>query len=58
MSEPDKPVGEGVQAPTVPIWGLNTPDPATGSEPESKDLVEDAEREPDDPDRAAKDGLA
>jgi hypothetical protein len=34
------------------------PDPTTGSEPESKDLVKDAERKSDDPDKAAKDGLA
>jgi hypothetical protein len=58
MSEHDKPAGESVQPPTVPIRGVNIPDPTTGSEPESKDLVEDAKRKSDDPDRAAKDGLA
>jgi hypothetical protein len=51
-------VRESVQPPTVPIRGLNTPDPTTGGEPESKDLVEDAKRKPGDPDSAAQDGLA
>lgn len=58
MAETDKPSGESVVPPTVPIPNVNVPDPTTGSEPESKDLVKDAERKPDDPDKAAKDGLA
>ena len=44
--------------PTVPIPNVNVPDPTTGSEPESKDPVKEAESKPDDPDKAAKDGLA
>jgi hypothetical protein len=58
MAETDKPRGESVMPPTVPIRNVNVPDPTTGSEPESRDPVKDAEREPDDPDKAAKDGLA
>lgn len=58
MAEPDKPEGESVQPPTVPIRNVNTPDPTTGSELESKDPVKDAERKSDDPDKAAADGLA
>ncbi|GJE52863.1 hypothetical protein GOFOIKOB_5938 [Methylobacterium tardum] len=58
MAEPDKPEGESVQPSTVPIRGVNTPDPTTGSEPESKDPVKAAERRSDDPDKAAEDGLA
>ena len=38
--------------------GGNTPDPTTGSEPESKDPVKDAERISVDTDKAAADGLA
>jgi len=45
-------------APTVPIRGLNTPDPTTGGEPEGEDLLEDAKRKLDDPDSADEDGLA
>ena len=58
MTETDKPHGISVVPPTVPIRNINVPDPTTGSEPESKDVVEDAESKPDDPDKAAKDGLA
>ena len=58
MAETDKPEGESVAPPTVPIRGINQPDPTTRSEPEGKDPVKDAERKPDDPDKAAKDGLA
>ncbi|MDP4026814.1 hypothetical protein Q8W71_29855 [Methylobacterium sp. NEAU 140] len=58
MSDTDKPKGESVQPPTVPIKGVNVPDPTTGSEPEGKDPVKEAERHPEDPDKAAKDGLA
>ena len=58
MTETDKPEGKSVAPPTVPIRGINVPDPTAGGEPESKDVVEDAEREPDSPDKAAKDGLA
>lgn len=58
MAQPDKPEGESVQPPTVPIRGVNTPDPTTESKPRSADPVEDAKRKPDDPDKAAEDGLA
>jgi len=58
MAETDKPPGESVVPPTVPIRNVNVPDPTTGSEPGSKDLVKDAESTPDDPDAAAQDGLA
>lgn len=58
MSDTGKPKGESVQPPTVPIRGVNTPDPTTGSAPESSDPVKDAERKPDHPDKAAEDGLA
>lgn len=58
MAENDKAPGVSVVPPTVPITNVNVPDPTTGSEPESKDPVKDAERKPDDPDKAAKDGLA
>ena len=58
MVETDKPEGESVAPPTVPIRGVNTPDPTTGSEPENKDPIKDAASKPDDPDKAAKDGLA
>jgi hypothetical protein len=58
MAETDKPEGVSVVPPTVPIRNVNVPDPTTGSEPESKDPVKDAEAKPDDPDKAAKDGLA
>lgn len=58
MTETDKPHGVSVVPPTVPIRNVNVPDPTRGSEPESKDVVQDAERKPDDPDKAAEDGLA
>ncbi|MDP4026117.1 hypothetical protein Q8W71_26165 [Methylobacterium sp. NEAU 140] len=58
MADADKPQGESVVPPTVPIPNVNVPDPTTGSEPGSKDVVKDAERRPDDPDKAAEDGLA
>ena len=58
MTETDKPHGISVVPPTVPIRNINVPDPTTGSGPESKDVVQDAESKPDDPDKAAKDGLA
>ena len=58
MTETDKPHGISVVPPTVPIRNINVPDPTTGSEPESKDVVQDAESKPEDPDKAAKDGLA
>ncbi|MCJ2060668.1 hypothetical protein MKL09_29630 [Methylobacterium sp. J-048] len=58
MTETDKPHGVSVVPPTVPIRNVNVPDPTAGSEPESKDVVQDAESKPDDPDKAAKDGLA
>ena len=44
--------------PTVPITGVNVPDPTTGSEPESKDPVVEAQKKPNDPDKAAEDGQA
>ncbi|MCJ2049806.1 hypothetical protein [Methylobacterium sp. J-070] len=56
-SETDKPPGVSVVPPTVGIPNVNVPDPTTGSEPESKDPVKEAESKPDDPDQAAKDGL-
>ena len=37
MASTDKPHGESVVPPTVPIKGVNVPDPTTGSEPEGKD---------------------
>ena len=58
MTERDKAPGVSVVPPTVPIPNVNVPDPTTGSEPESKDSVKEAESKPDDPDKAAKDGLA
>lgn len=58
MSETDKPSGVSVVPPTVPIPNVNVPDPTTGSEPEIKDPVKEAESKPDDPDMAAKDDLA
>jgi len=58
MAETDKPQDESIMPPTVPIRNANVPDPTTGSEPESKDLVKDSESKPDDPDKAAEDGLA
>lgn len=58
MADTDKPQKVSVVPPTVPIPNVNVPDPTTGSEPESKDPVKEAERKPDDPDEAAKDGLA
>ncbi|WP_342111486.1 hypothetical protein [Methylobacterium sp. SI9] len=58
MAETDKPSGVSVVPPTVPIPNVNVPDPTTGSEPESKDPVKEAESKPNDPDEAAKDGLA
>ena len=58
MAETDKPQGVSVVPPTVRIPNVNVPDPTTASEPEAKDLVKDAESKPDDPDTAAKDGLA
>lgn len=58
MTETDKPQDVSVVPPTVPIPNVNVPDPTTGSEPESKGPVKEAESEPDDPDKAATDGLA
>ncbi|WP_342112279.1 hypothetical protein [Methylobacterium sp. SI9] len=58
MAETDKSPGVSVVPPTVPIRNVNVPDPATGSQPDSKNPVKEAERKPDDPDKAAKDGLA
>ncbi|MCJ2048362.1 hypothetical protein [Methylobacterium sp. J-070] len=58
MAETDKPPGVSVVPPTVRIPNVNVPDPTTGTEPESKDPVKEAESKPDDPDQAAKDGLA
>jgi len=40
MSDSGKPKGVSVQPPTVPITGVNVPDPTTGSEPESKTPIE------------------
>ena len=39
--------------PTVPITGVNVPDPTTGSGPENKDPVAEAQKEPNNPDKAA-----
>ena len=58
MAETDKPAGVSVVPPTVRIPNVNVPDPTTGSEPTSKNSVKEAESKPDDPDKAAKDGLA
>ncbi|WP_267361528.1 MULTISPECIES: hypothetical protein [unclassified Methylobacterium] len=62
MAETDKPKGESVMPPTVRIANVNVPDPTTDPTtdraPESTDVVKDAESKPDDPDKAAKDGLA
>ena len=58
MAETEKPRGESVMPPTVRIANVNVPDPTTDRAPESKDVVKDAQSKPDDPDKAAKDGLA
>ena len=58
MAENDKAPGVSVVPPTVPIPNVNVPDPTIGNEPEIKDLVKDAESRPDDPAKAAEDGLA
>lgn len=58
MVKADEPQGERVVPPTVQIRNVNVPDPTTGREGASKDVVKDAESQPDDPDHAAKDGLA
>lgn len=58
MSETDKAAGRSVQPPTVPIGGVNTPDPTLRRKPDGEDPVKTAESEPDDPDKAAEDGLA
>lgn len=44
--------------PTVPITGVNVPDPTTGSEPESKYSVAKVQKEPNNPDKAAEDSSA
>ena len=41
MTEIDKPHGVSVVPPTVPIRNVNVPDPTAGSEPESKDAVDE-----------------
>lgn len=58
MAAADKPSDGRVVLPTVPIPNVNVPDPTTGREPENKNPVKDAESSPDNPDRAADDGLA
>ena len=58
MADTDKPPGLSVVPPTVPIRNVNVPDPTIRTEPENNDVVKEAERKPDDPDEAAKDGLA
>ena len=40
MVETDKLEGESVAPPTVPIRGINQPDPTTGSESESKEPID------------------
>ena len=55
MGETDKSQGVSVVPPTVPIPGVNVPDPTTGSEPEGKDPNGGAESAISDPD-AAQDG--
>ena len=44
--------------PTIPIPGVNVPDPTIGSEAEGSDPVAEAQKKPDDPDKAAQDGQA
>ncbi|CAM3015215.1 hypothetical protein JHFBIEKO_0472 [Methylobacterium mesophilicum] len=58
MAETDESQGVSVVPPTVQIRNVNAPDPTTGRQGASVDVVEDAESQPDDPDHAAKDGLA
>jgi hypothetical protein len=58
MADKDKPSGVSVVRPTVPIPNINVPDPTAGNELEGKDPVKDAESKPDNPDKAAEDGLA
>ena len=50
MSETDKPQGVSVVPPTVPIPGVNVPDPTTGSASEGKDPSQGAKSTPNDPD--------
>lgn len=53
-AETDKPQGLNVVPPTVLIRNVTVPDPTD----DSKDPVKDGESKPDDPDKAAMDGLA
>ena len=52
MVETDKPQGVSVVPPTVPIPGVNIPDPTTGSETEGRDPNGGADSAPHDPDAA------
>ncbi|MCJ2056813.1 hypothetical protein MKL09_09620 [Methylobacterium sp. J-048] len=58
MTETDTPRGESAVPPTAPIRNIKVPATPEGREPEGQDLVKTAERAPDDPDKAAEDGLA
>ena len=58
MTETDKPEGVSVVPPTVPIRNVNVPDPTVHDEAGTESPVKDAESTPNDPDEAAKDGLA
>jgi len=58
MTETDKPSGVSVVPPTTPVRTVTVPDPTAGRASAGQDVVKDAESEPDDPDKAAKDGLA
>ena len=48
MAETEKPQGVSVAPPTVPIPGVNVPDPTTGDEQESKDPSKDPKNTPND----------
>ena len=52
MVETDKPQGVSIVPPTVPIPGVNVPDPTTGSEPAGKDPSRGSDGAPSDPDAA------
>ena len=43
MADTDKPPGLSVVPPTVPIRNVNVPDPTIRTEPESNDVVKEAE---------------
>ncbi|WP_419829445.1 hypothetical protein [Methylobacterium sp.] len=58
MAETDEPHAVSLVPPTVQSRNDDVPEKRKGREPGNKDVVKDAESQPDDPDHAAKDGLA